>query len=220
MKRKYLINFTVAALAVFTITAAVLFSCTKENEGFDRQKPPTQLIKPPDTKPPAISRYQLAELYERGEDWVAKQFGREYLRTPGINWTTNDHNYVLENQARIPVVDIHNDMMKPYEEIVTEYFDKNRQQCAQIALDVRTARSDTIDFYEFGWLPYTLDDLDLDQVVYNVRVGDLVLVNVRTLVPFPSNEPIGAYFTGSGVTYGIWVIPGQQIGRASGRERV
>jgi hypothetical protein len=209
MKRKYLINFIVAAMAVLTVTTAVLFSCTKENEGFDRQKPPTQLIKPPDAKPPAISLYQLAELYERGEDWVAKQFGREYLRTPGINWTTDDHNYVLENQARVSVMDIQQDMLKPYAEITTEYFEKNREQCSQIALDIRVASSDTIGFYEFAALPYALDDLAQDQILYNVKVGDLVLMNVRTLVPFAPQEPIGGYFTATGVTYGIFVIPGQ-----------
>lgn len=206
MKKKHLINL---AIAITALMIAMLFSCSKEE--MTRHKPPQQLIKPPDVpaKPHPIERHTLAELYERGEEWVVNTYGRDFIRTCGLDWTVEDWNYVLENQARQNIGDVCTGVQKPLAEITTEYFEKEYQQRQQIALDVRVASSDTIDYHTFGWLPYTLDDLTLDQIAINAKVGDLVMINIRTLMPFPPSAPIMGYFSGT-ATGGIWVIPGQQ----------
>lgn len=210
MKKKYLINLIIAITALTALMAVLLFSCSKEE--MTRFKPPHQLIMPetPETptKPHSIERHTLAELYERGEDWVVEQYGKEFIHTCGLNWEIDDWNYVLENQVRQNIGDVRAGIQKPLSEITTEYFEKEYQQRQQIALDIRIASNDTIDYYTFGCLPYTLDDLILDQIAINAKVGDLVMINVRTLVPFPPTAPIMGYFSGT-ATGGIWVIPGQ-----------
>lgn len=207
MKKKYLINLIIAIAALTALMAVLLFSCAKEEVTIKRIKPDQQLINP--AKPHPIERHTLAELYERGEDWVVEQYGKEFIRTCGLNWEIDDWNYVLDNQVRQNIGDVRAGIQKPLAEITTEYFEKEYQQRQQIALDIRIASSDTIDYYDFGWLPYTLDDLILDQIAINAKVGDLVMINVRTLVPFPPATPIMGYFSGT-ATGGIWVIPGQQ----------
>lgn len=220
MKTKHKITIIIMGIALAAVIYAITHSCSKN--GTDaitttrvEKKTPPFIVKPgpetppPPEKPPAIARYKLSELYERGQDWVVKMFGPEYLKTCGIDWTVDDYNTVLENQARIPLEGVHAQIEKPYAEITTEYFEKNYQQNQQIALDIRIAKSDTIDYYTFAFLPYTLDDLTLDQLTFKVDVGDLVLINIRTLTPFPPTAPIMGYFTATGMVYGIFVIPGQ-----------
>lgn len=221
MKKKHLFVIITIAAVLLVIILAITNSCSKNGiqtvtTSKVEKKPPPFIVKPgpetppPPEKPPAIARYKLADLYERGEDWVVKQFGPEYLKTCGTNWTVEDYNTVLENQARIPLEGVHAQVEKPYAEITTEYFEKNYQQNQQIALDIRIAKSDTIDYYTFAYLPYTLNDLTLDQLTFKVEVGDLVLINIRTLTPFPPSAHIMGYFTGTGMVYGIFVIPGLQ----------
>lgn len=220
MKRKHLLTIITLAAVLLVIILTITNSCSKNGintmtPAKTEKKIPPFIVKPgpetpppPPEKPPAIARYKLSELYERGEDWVVKMFGAEYLKTCGTNWTVEDYNTVLENQARIPLEGVHSQVEKPYAEITTEYFEKNYQQNQQIALDIRIAKSDTIDYYTFAYLPYTLNDLTLDQLTFKVEVGDLVLINIRTLTPFPPSAPIMGYFTGTGMVYGIFVIPG------------
>lgn len=218
MKRKHLLTIITLAAVLLVIILAITNSCSKNGintmtPAKTEKKIPPFIVKPgpetpppPPEKPPAIARYKLSELYERGEDWVVKMFGAEYIKTCGLNWTIDEYNNVLENQARIDIEAIHSQVNKPYAEITTEYFEKNYQQNQQIALDVRIMRDNTITYYQFHNLPYTLDDLVLDQIVMEARVGDYILINVRTLTPFPPAEPIGGYFSGTAVN-GIWVTP-------------
>ena len=217
MKKKHLFVIITIAAVLLVIILAITNSCSKNGiqtvtTSKVEKKTPPFIVKPgpetppPPEKPPAIARYKLADLYERGEDWVVKQFGPEYLKTCGVDWTVDDYNTVLENQARIDLEGIHSQITKPYAEITTEYFEKNYKQSQQIALDVRIMRDNTITYYQFHTLPYTLDDLVLDQVAMDAQVGDYILINIRTLTPFPPAEPIGGYFSGTAVN-GIWVEP-------------
>jgi hypothetical protein len=108
-------------------------------------------------------------------------------------WTQEELNALSTLEAFKNVKELALQFNRTEAAVIAKYFEIRNGLDEQILLDVMFAPDDK-DWVEFSEESYEMDDLIQNVTYINAKVGDIVKVNVRTLIPFSPQTPFKGFY--------------------------